>query len=395
MKIYQQYSVIILLVLTASCTSEKSGRIERLTSNIIKIEEQYLLDRITESEVFDTVTFIPLNLPENELMGSIADIQLYRNNYYVLDLTAQKIHEFDKNWEFRKTLFSRGLGPNEYNEILNFSFIDNSIVINDLMKVEYYSLDDFEPIKTYRKNYMGFRTYVTHDEHMLNYQLNSTMDNTPFNVSIYDYTNDDITYQGSLIEPNLQGFTFSQKNPFDTNKGSDYFIEAFNDTIYKVEKGKLSAHRFIDFKDIRLEIGDLINEPGITSSDVLKSGKAYFLGGYLNSDTTEIFSFTYKGKRYIYVANKVDSVFHIYSSMIQDKTVLRLPIDYFLLDGENIFSAKDIEQANYELGMLKEKMTSDPKMGSSPRLLAYKSNMDRLSSELTGASAVIIKIHVK
>ncbi|MGK0489187.1 MAG: hypothetical protein ACJAXB_002379, partial [Candidatus Endobugula sp.] len=114
MKIYQQYSVIILLVLTASCTSEKSGRIERLTSNIIKIEEQYLLDRITESEVFDTVTFIPLNLPENELMGSIADIQLYRNNYYILDLTTQKIHEFDKNWEFRKTLFSRGLGPNEY-----------------------------------------------------------------------------------------------------------------------------------------------------------------------------------------------------------------------------------------------------------------------------------------
>jgi hypothetical protein len=356
---------------------------------VIKIEEQYFLDRVTESEVFDSVSFIPLNLPENELMGSIADIQMYRNNYYILDPVSQKIHEFNKNWEFKKTLFSFGEGPNQYNQIFNFSFIDNSIVINDLMKVEYYSLDDFEPIKTYRKNYMGFRTYVTHDEHILNYQLNSPMDDTPFNVSIYDYTNDDITYQGSRIEPNLQGFTFSQKNPFYTNKGSDYFIEAFNDTIYKVDNGKLLSHRFIDFQDIRLEIEDLIDEPEITSTDVIRSDRAYFLGSYLNSDAVETFSFTYKTKRYIYMGNKRDSVYHIYSSMVQDKTVLQLPIDYFHLDGEYLFTAKDIEQANYELGVVKERVASRPD------LEVHRSTIETLSEKLSNASAVIIKIHIK
>ena len=304
-------------------------------------------------------------------------------------MVTQKIHEFNKNWEFKKTLFSLGAGPNEYNEIFNFSFIDNSIVINDLLKVEYYSLDDFQPIKTYRKNYMGFRTYLTHDEYILNYQLNSPMDDTPFNVSIYDYTNDDITYQGSLIKPNLQGFTFSQKNPFYTNKGSDYFIEAFNDTIYKVEKGKLSAHRFIDFQDIRLKIEDLIDKSVITSTDVMRSEKAYFLGSYLNSDAIETFSFTYKTKRYIYMANKIDTVFHIYSSMVQDKTVLQLPIDYFLLDGDNIFSAKDIVQANYELGVVKERIAS------SPDLQVHQATVNALENKLKNASGVIVKIHIK
>mgnify|MGYP003631616579 CR=1 FL=1 len=389
MPIYQRCLLIILIALSTSCTGKKIGKIENITSNVVKIEKEYFLDKITESEVFDSVSFIPLYLPENELMGSVSDIQLYRNNYYVLDLITQKIHQFNKDWVFKKTLFSLGAGPNEYNEIFNFSFYENSIVINDLLKVEYYDLDDFQPIKTYRKNHMGFRTYLTQDEHILNYQLNSPFDDSPFNVSIYNYTNDDITYQGSPIKPNLQGFTFSQKNPFYTNMGNDYFIEAFNDTIYKVDNGILLSHRFIDFQDIRLEIKDLIDEPGITSTDVMRSDKAYFLGSYLNSDAVETFSFTYKTKRYIYMANKKDSVYHIYSSMVQDKTVLQLPIDYFLLDGENLFSAKDIEQANYELGVVKERVASRPD------LEVHRSKMETLSEKLSNASAVIIKIHIK
>lgn len=381
--------LFLTIALISSCKENKEqNNINAPNSKVIKITSKDLNDRIIESQLFDSVSFIPIFLPGDEPIGSISAIQLYRNNYYILDPVTQKIHEFNKDWAFKKTLFFQGAGPNEYNEIFNFSFINNSIVINDLLKVVYYDLEDFKPIKSYRKNHMGFRTYLTHDEHILNYQLNSPFDDSHFNVSIYNYTNDSITYQGSPIPKNLKGFTFSQKNPFFSNNGSDYFIEAFNDTIYKVENGTLSKYRFIDFQDIRFEIDKLIGEPGITSVDVMQSDKAYFLGDYLNNESIETFSFTYKARRYIYMSNKKDSVFHIYSSMIQDKTVLQLPIDYFLLDGQNIFSAKDIEQAKYELEMIKEKIASNPD------LQIHQSTVETLSEKLKDASAVIIKIHV-
>lgn len=389
MSINHRSLIVFLIVLSVSCSVDRSTELGVVSSKTIVIDKKDFLDKISESQVFDSVIFIPLNLPKNELMGSIADIQMYRNNYYVLDMGTQKIHEFNKNWEFEKTLFSLGAGPNEYNEILNFSFINNYIVINDLMKVEYYSLDDFAPVKTVRKNHMGFKTYVTNDEHILNYQLNSPMDDSPFNVTIYNYKNDDITYQGSLIKSNIKGFTFSQEDPFYTNKGDNYFIEAFNDTIYNVENGELSTHRIIDFQDIRLEIDDLIAEPGITSRDIANSDKAYFLGNYLNNELVETFSFSYKSKRFLYMANKQDSVHYIYSSMIQDRTVLQLPINYFLLDGQNIFSAKDIEQVSYELEVVKERIASNP------QLQIHEATVNALESKLKNSSGVIVKIHVK
>ena len=51
------YLLIVLMVLTVSCTGDKSGKIESLRSDVLKIDKQYFSDKVTESEVFDTVTF--------------------------------------------------------------------------------------------------------------------------------------------------------------------------------------------------------------------------------------------------------------------------------------------------------------------------------------------------
>ena len=89
------------------------------------------------------------------------------------------------------------------------------------------------------------------------------------------------------------------------------------------------------------------------------------------------------------MANKKDSIYHIYSSMVQDKTVLQLPIDYFLLDGQSIYSAKDIEQANYKLRVVRERIAS------SPKLQAHQATVNALENKLKNASGVIVKIQIK
>ena len=88
----QQSLLIILILLVSGCGSSENHKLESLSSDVIAIDKNDFVDHVIESEVFDSVSFIPMHLSGNELIGTISDIQLYRSNYYVLDLTTAKIH---------------------------------------------------------------------------------------------------------------------------------------------------------------------------------------------------------------------------------------------------------------------------------------------------------------
>lgn len=378
--------LIFLALFISACNRSIKVEVDNSDSNTIEIHSNDLSDYISELDFINSVDYIPLESLPTGLIGNVTDLKMRHGKLYILDRSNQSIHEFDQDGNHIKSLMKRGDGPEEYNEILNFSITDNELVVNDMWEVLHYSLQDFSFKKYYTKELVGFKTYVSQSGFMINHQLNSPSDNSPYNITVYDYTTTEITDQKEKVKNALSGLTFSQKNHFYTNIDQEYFTLPLNDTIYKLENGKLQFHKFIDFQDIKLTIEDVPFNKQITSNDIINQNKAFFVGNYLESSDYTTFSFTYNQRRFKYLMNKAVGSAYIFPSIKQVRTPLLLPIDYYVLNGSTVYTYKDIEEAKYELSQVEKGLTGNQEI---------KKLVSDLKKEFEGSSLLILKINLK
>lgn len=355
-------SLLTSLLLITQCENSIAVDVLNSESDTIEINSEILSDFISEIDFISSVEYIPLKQPKNGLIGNVTDLKMRHNKFYLLDRSNQSIHEFDNQGNHLKTLMKQGDGPKEYNEILNFSIGEDEILVNDMWEVLHYSLVDFSFKTTYQKTLIGFKTYVTQNGYLINHQLNSPPEDDPYNVTVYDYSSNEIVDQKEKVRESMIGLTFSQKNHFYTNHNHEYFTLPLNDTIYKLKDGRLEFHKFIDFQDIQLNPQELLKNKRITSSDIINEKKAFFVGNYLESSLYTTFSFTFNQRRYKYLLNKKEGSAYIFPSVKQVKTPLLLPIDYSVLIGSSIYTFKDIEEAKYEISQVEKRAAGNPQL---------------------------------
>ena len=319
-------SFAILIFTLISCDHKMSSDYETVVSQSINIEPDNLNTSITENSIYDTVKFISIDVPDSILIGEITDIKKNNDHYFALDKRNECIYIFNKDWKYSGTLSRQGGGPEEYNEIFNFNIYKDEIVINDLWKVLHYKISNLAYISSYNKEHMSFKTYVTNDGHVINHQLNSPMDDSQFNITVYNYFTSEITQRSHPIPKNMDGFTFSQKSHFYSDGLEEYFILPYNDTIFSVQNGKFNFHRVVNFNSKNLDLGKLEGKK-VSASDIVRSGDAYFLGDYLENKNHELFMFSLEGRRFKYQISKVNNSGIGFNSLQQNKSVLMLPID--------------------------------------------------------------------
>jgi len=371
---------------TFQCQHSNTVEVENSGSQIVEINSHDLSDYVSEADFISSVEYIPLNQPEAGIIGNVTDLKMKHNKFYLLDHSNQSIHEFDKMGNHIKTLKKSGDGPEEYNEILNFSIGENELIVNDMWEVLHYSLDDFSFKKSFSKEFMGFKTYVTQNGHVINHQLNSPPEGDPFNITVYDYRFNKITDQKEKVQAKMFGLTFSQKNHFYTNLDDEYFTLPLNDTVYKLSEGKLQFHKLISFQDIQFEIKNLPDDRPITSNDIINQKKAFFVGNYLESTSHLTFSFTYNQRRYKYLMDKGQSMAHIFPSIKQLKTPLLLPIDYYVLEESSVYTFKDIEEAKYEISQVEKRIAGNQQL---------EELTTDLKTRIENSSLLILKINLK
>lgn len=124
--------IYLLLIFIQSCSEEKNSISESLDSKIIVNSSWY--SPTTNYEEF-SIQYIPLETNLNSLVGSIDDLKIYEDKFYVLDKNiAKSLFIFDKTGRHINTIQSTGRGPKEINVFNDFT-IDlerERIIVSDI-----------------------------------------------------------------------------------------------------------------------------------------------------------------------------------------------------------------------------------------------------------------------
>lgn len=160
-----------------------------VNNNLIKIDidEQDYENTVFYSDLFKSVSLVPLETNKNCLIGNIDEIELYNDTIYILDTSIGKaLYAFDKNGNFLKKIGMLGKGPGEYFHPKSFT-IDNytkQIKILDDRKLLIFSINgNFQkeiPISLYDSpRYVKSVNGITYFDHQMfqgrtsSYLLNS------------------------------------------------------------------------------------------------------------------------------------------------------------------------------------------------------------------------------
>ena len=131
-----------LLLLLFSCTSYDKSKIEETCSiKLDNVQETTL----TYSDIIDIQEWIVLDSLNECIIGDVAKIEEFNEEYYVLDKTIQKcVLVFDEHGKYLRRIGRIGQGPGEYAQIYDFTINRRTgcvAILSGLSKVYVYDLE--------------------------------------------------------------------------------------------------------------------------------------------------------------------------------------------------------------------------------------------------------------
>lgn len=178
------------------------------------------------SEFADSIRFIPLS--GDVLLRDVDKLLLDDEEImYIIDSRDDGVFKFDKSGNFIKQISRRGQGPGEYTEISDFDIYDGKLLINDIYKQSYYTLNgEFIEDKKERHNVSLVWVNDTICDSSGAQSLSVFVNGNKKRYFKQVFTDNDLMYM----------------HPFHLTKNGDeiYWEDCYNDTIYRIADGKPS-----------------------------------------------------------------------------------------------------------------------------------------------------------
>ncbi|TGV03434.1 6-bladed beta-propeller [Flavivirga rizhaonensis] len=244
--------LILLLTLVIGCDKNKKSPYKTIKMGAIKDSISIEIDKKIAIKnfcsFFKKQELIKLETTEASLVSSIAKIVKHKDNIYVFDWhTDYSVLCFNGKGKFKFKLKKLGKGPHEYFDY-NYGDINDytgdiellanghrHLIVYDSLgnfkeKIKIpYSSNSFCSLKDKRYFYKG---YIENKEEDFNFRLYST-DNKCKNI-LAKY----LPYKVSKDPEASSGYVYGFSK---VKKGEYRFVEAFNDTIYKIDTTSFSS----------------------------------------------------------------------------------------------------------------------------------------------------------
>lgn len=113
------YSLCLVCAFAVSCKEKSVPGIDESNCEIIQVKGKNLKNDWKYSELFDKVSYIPLETRDECLIGGIDKLKYLGDRFYISDRKTKSVFVFDAQGKFLWKIHSPGRGPQEYNRIID------------------------------------------------------------------------------------------------------------------------------------------------------------------------------------------------------------------------------------------------------------------------------------
>lgn len=333
--------LLLLLAMLQACSIQDKEAIKGIDANpnvrTINIDNGFYMESISSAEYFNSPKTILLETTDSCLIQEIQSLEVYENNIYILDNSANRLYVFDMEGDFLHQIGSPGAGPGEYIQIADFSIDRENHIIyvydEFASKVHKYNLQTSQYLSSITIQKTGNQNfYIQYTEG--NLYLNETAIDGKEPKHLLKMLN---AQTGKLEEIFLdskqfnKGWNLTLRNyhNFFYGKGTKFpkYIEWFMNTILTIDGNNIYPSYIIQSKDFATEndVKKLIdtyysNDRIYNFESIDSDGKIYHIENFVESDKFVYFRF-----------KKSNSTHHLFYDK-KDDTVqftTKLTNDYF------------------------------------------------------------------
>ncbi len=254
--------------------------------------------QIGDADMFiDTMWYVPLETSDRCLIGETQKMEFDDSSFFVLDrYNAKGVFRFSLNGSFLNRIGQSGKGPGEYNEVTDFSLIDNKVAIYDQQtnKMSFYSKDGvflYEKIMPFL-----FSQFVYCQPNSFYFYTFSA-----FNNHIPSIRNYNVIQCDSSFHINHHGFYVNKDHALRFNSealhmynNNIYYNEYYNDTVFMITDGRLIHAKYV------FQLKDRIPQKLFVKGNELKfmyQSKQYNSFSSINAISDNYLIFRIKGKK--------------------------------------------------------------------------------------------------
>lgn len=229
--------LIVSVLLLYSCKEDKSTKeiISEAKVHEIKLSNSKILKTSFANYIKD-FTYLELKTNSETYISEICNVQVFKNDFYVLDQKRSNLYVFDKNGNFMRKIGQRGNGPGEYKDISDFVINTEKETISILSN---YSIKIFEyDLKGNFIKDIPFSTFFPKQMNLINntyYALYTDNSNDSFKDLAYvdlsgNIVKEDFAYPEDIFD---MGFAFTG----GISKIGDRFLYAQSSSpkIYEID----------------------------------------------------------------------------------------------------------------------------------------------------------------
>jgi hypothetical protein len=369
-------SYILAVISIVSGCGRNSTVHKNMNYITIAVDAEKSLNGINMSEIFSAVEYIPLETGDNNLIGEINQIVIFKDRIYISDTyQTQSVFCYSMEGKFLYKLDKKGQGPDEYIK-LNGIDIDRDkerlLIYSSENKILEYDMDG-NFIESYKIDIWANSFSCTGNNRTIfygDYTTNTQYEKKQKTPNLFVMEKNKVIHTDLYFPSKINiGALTSNFNCFSNNgNGTVSLLDAYNDTIYHVTADSVKRAYYLDFgkKKKGNDFYSLIHNPATTLKTVGQYQSDVDICNIIAiSETADCLFFAYRHRNIYhyafyykntgaiidvcreYTANEIEPVFPV----TDDISGIRFSIPYYT-DGYSFYGYVEA----YEIAGIKEKI---------------------------------------
>jgi len=310
------FLILVLIICVSSCSD---SNIKTKADGPLIIE----LGNVTNSkfsDVFYSVEYVKLSLPEHLFMGTVNKVVFDIDRVYVFDYDQSKrLFVFKQTGEYLFSIHQSGLGPSEYQEPLDFIVSNGQIEILDALNKVIVFDNEGQFVRQFRfpLNTNKFIKICDNEYMLYTKEIGNTRFGKNVNCNLIWYSMETRKSECILERQSYQSVPFFDEiNIISSGPESTLFSKIFMDSIYAIREKTSKLEYVINFGKNAFPM-DLIDPKRNTSAKIMESfiqikDKAFHYPGLFSNSKFLLTAYYEDGTNFVFL-KKEDNTYKVLS----------------------------------------------------------------------------------